>query len=156
LLRNILNQFWEFKLVKHFIFLILLSQLPNCNNEVRYTGPSYIKTHPDCIIGTYYNYYTNNCTSSVTLRADSVYVHRFQFGNVDETDSNKWKYTNAEGNDSLEGIVIVLYHWKHHIEEGRMSLGVPSDSGGANWYIYLINCNELYFSVYKRTNFFKK
>ncbi|HTB06704.1 MAG TPA: hypothetical protein VK806_07080 [Bacteroidia bacterium] len=60
-----------------------------------------MKQHPECIVGTYYNYYTKGAVSFIQLRSDSTYIHVCKYRKTNYVDSGRWGYQYDEGQNNI-------------------------------------------------------
>jgi hypothetical protein len=138
-------------MVKHTGALLMLIMVifSACRTKAKHIveTPDYMKAHPECIIGIYYNHYTNGAISYIQLRADSTFIHVCKFGNLNHADSGKWSYGYDHGLNVIYFKGMTLMKLK---EEGNR------DSSGILIGCSLMNCNELSISVtHPAVNFYK-
>lgn len=62
---------------------------------------AYLKQHPDCIMGTYYNMHTKGALCYIKLRPDSTYLHVCKYQNTYYVDSGKWTYDYDDGQEDV-------------------------------------------------------
>jgi hypothetical protein len=132
-----------------FIYITLLS-ICSCRDNSGFINetPEYMKEHPECIVGKYYNYFTDGAVSYILLRADSTYVHVCKYGNRNYADSGKWTYKYNQGQNDIDfGFTL-----RPQKEEGVSNINTIYTG------FYLSDCEGLYItekSEELKLNFYK-
>ena len=130
-----------------FASIFLVSCLGDTSGFVNET-PQYMRDNPDCIVGTYYNYFTDGAVSYIQLRKDSTYLHICKYENINYADSGRWRYEYNQGqNDIYFG-----YHFKRLQVEGEDKVEFTEA-------MRLVDCAALSMteeSEKQKLNFYKK
>ena len=131
------------------LLIFCLIFLGACRNNAKHTAETieYMKAHPECIGGTYYNHFTKGAVSYIRLRADSTFLHICKYGDMNHADSGTWGYKNQHGLNVIyfKGMTLAKLKVEGNMDDSGILLGCT-----------LMNCNELSISVnHPSVNFYK-